>query len=95
MKVQEVLRVVDEIVPLLASHGHPDKATWLGKDSALLRNSRLSDSQAREALKRLHRIVPGMGGLMDLPLTGSSPEEEAVARETLDKLGDELYELTR
>jgi hypothetical protein len=36
-----------------------------------------------------------MGGLMDLPLTGSSPEEETVARETLDKLGDELYELTQ
>jgi hypothetical protein len=36
-----------------------------------------------------------MGGLMDLPLTGSSREDEAQARETLDKLGDELYELTR
>ncbi len=95
MKVEEVLGVLDEIIPLMAAHGHPDKADWLGKESTLLRDTHLSDSEARESLQRLHRIVPGMGGLMDLPLTGSSVEEEMVARQTLDKLADQLYQLTR
>ena len=94
MKVQKVRRVVGQIIPLLASYGQQDKAGWLGNESALLGDARLSDMAVSEAFQRLHRIVPGMGGLMDLPLAGLSREEETIARETLDKLANELYELT-
>jgi hypothetical protein len=95
MTVEMVLQVVDQIIPLLASYGHPDKAEWLSKESALLRDSNVSSSQVRAALHTLHSIVPGMGGLMDLGLAGSSREDEIQARKTLDTLGNELYELTR
>ena len=95
MNVEAVLRVVDHIIPLLASYGHPDKAEWLMKESALLRDSDVSGTDVRACLRKLHQIVPGMGGLMDLPLAGSSHDEETLARETLDRLGDQLFELTR
>ena len=95
MSVDEVLRVVDQIIPLLTTYGHPDEAEWLRKESALLRDSKLSHTEIGASLGRLHRIVPGMGGLMDLPMIGSSREQETLAREALDKLGERLYELTR
>ena len=95
MTVQRVLEVVDQIIPLLASNGHPDKAEWLRKESAPLRDSNVSSSDVRAALHKLHSIVPRMGGLMDLGLVGSSREKEIQARKSLDELGDELYGLTR
>jgi hypothetical protein len=94
INVEHVLRVVDQIIPLLASHGHPDKAEWLAQESATLRGPEVSDSTVRESLVKLHGVIPRMGGLMDLSLVGSSAEE-ADARQALDRLGEELYELTR
>lgn len=94
MNLAEVLQVIDQIVHLLTSHGHPNEAEWLVTEAAVLRDSKLSDTEIQEALHRLHHIVPGMGGLMDLPLTGSSREEEAHARQALDRLSDQLYKLT-
>jgi hypothetical protein len=90
-----VLRVVHQIIALLASHGHPDKAEWLAQESAALRGPDVSDSTVRESLDKLHGVIPRMGGLMDLSLVGSSGAEEADARQALDRLGEELYELTR
>jgi hypothetical protein len=95
MNVSEVLRVVDQIIPLLADHGHPDKADWLVAKAALLRDPNLPEVRAWEILHEFHRLVPGMGGLMDLWLTGPNDEEELGLRKFLRQFGDELYDLTR
>ncbi|MFI8527579.1 hypothetical protein ACIGB8_24180 [Promicromonospora sukumoe] len=42
----------------------------------------------------LHRIVLGMGGLMDMRLSGPWPEMERQANVELRALADRLYELT-
>ena len=95
MNVSRILGIVDQIIPLLTTHGYPDKAEWLARKAALLRDTALPEGGAKAVLQELHRLVPGMGGLMDLEVTGSSRDEEVRVRQALDRLGDELYELTR
>ena len=46
-------------------------------------------------MKKLHSSVPGMGGLMDLPIYTNSPEERLRVRKELNDLGDKLYRLTK
>jgi hypothetical protein len=91
----EVLELVDQIIPLLAEYGHSHKADWLREESKILRTPGRSEDEWREAMKKLHAIVPGMGGLMDLPIVTKSPEEQLRVRKELDDLGDRLYRLTK
>ena len=90
-----LLVVIAEIAALLARYGHKDKADWIEHEASLLRDEHVSDDAKRESIKRLHRIVPGMGGLMDLPMIAPSDGEADSAKRALHRLGDELYNLTR
>jgi hypothetical protein len=93
--IDQIVAVLDQIVALLSVHGHQDRAAFLANEAALLRSPIVTEADVRASLQRLHGIVPGMGGLMDLPLTGASPGDRQQARNALDELGDQLYELTR
>lgn len=95
LSTSEVLDVVDRIIPLLANYGHGDKADWLREESKILRTPGRSEDEWREVMKKLHSIVPGMGGLMDLPIYTDSPEERLRVRKELNDLGDKLYRLTK
>jgi hypothetical protein len=46
-------------------------------------------------MDKLHRIVPGRGGLHDLPLKPSQEIDSAAAHMQLGTLAGQLYDLTR
>jgi hypothetical protein len=92
--VGSVLAVLDQLIPLLAEHGHPDGAGWLGERATLLRDVDLPEAKIVEILHYLHRICPGMGGLTDLELGGTTTEDRLRLREHLLHLTDDLFELT-
>ena len=93
MRRKEVLRVVEQIEQLLSTHGHKDKAGWMSGQASALRAAQ-SEHEVRTIFDRLHSVVPGMGGLMDLQLVGQSGEVDHAARQALDAAADRLYELT-
>lgn len=90
----EVLVVISSITELLREHGYPKHADWLDARADDLRNS-ASEGEARRVLDDLHRVVLGMGGLLDLSLEAPSPAASLAARDTLIPLADRLYDLTR
>jgi hypothetical protein len=91
----DVLQVVEEMIPLLFDHGHRDKADWLAQQCEVLRDSAATSATLDEVRARLHDVVPRMGGLMDLRLEDSPDETTGSARAALDRLAEQLYELTR
>lgn len=90
--------VVEEIIFLLRQCGEDGYVAWLEQKLLALRTADSSSGQGRsEVLSDLHGVVLGMGGLMDLTLRplSSSRMTSTFARERLDRLSDQLYELTR
>lgn len=83
-----------EISTILETHGHLSFSAKLREQAQILTSSSNPD-EIREVNERLHRSVHGMGGLLDLWLAAPSHAESISAREELDALCDELYELTK
>jgi hypothetical protein len=87
--------ILNEICAILKKYGHDDFAARLEEQAEILARSGSSLEETAEARKKLHRSVPGMGGLLDLWLSAPTREESISAREELDALCEELYDCTR
>lgn len=79
--------ILEEVIAILRAHGFMDKAAWLDERRSDLRSA--PDTERAEVLRSIHAVIPGMGGLVDIPLS------DHVARARLGVLADRLYELTR
>lgn len=92
--VGHVVDVLRALVALLSRFGIDDHAQWLEqRRSALEADAGLED--VLQTLAELHAVVLGMGGLMDLYLSGNSASETEEANAELERLADQLFELTR
>lgn len=89
-----LIEVINEISTILEGHDQASFAAKLQEQVQVLISSSSSE-EVSEVHGRLHRSVHGMGGLLDLWLPAPSHEESVRAREELDSLCDELYELTK
>lgn len=85
--------MVNEISAILENYGHRSFAERLHEQAQILMSSSSSE-EVGEVYKRLHGSVHGMGGLLDLWLPAPNHADSVRAREELDALCDELYELT-
>jgi len=92
-RLDAVCEVLKRLIDLLSRFGQGDKADWLAERLAKLPGGSAENGAA--VLAELHGAVLGMGGLMDLQLQGGSLEESDGANAELDRLGDQLFELTR
>ena len=95
MNMAELLEVIGQIERILSGFGHPEKAAWMSERAAILRARASSDEEVERVRGELHSSVLGMGGLFDLPLEPSTSGDASAARDALDTLSDQLYELTR
>ena len=96
MSQSTLVATLEEIQSILEKAGHRDKALWLGERRDLLCDPQTTDDAREHVLSELHKIVPGMGGLLDLPIN-PSPDSGFDARDVrarLDVLGEQLYRLT-
>jgi len=89
--------VLAEIIDLLQRCGRPDRASWLAERLAVLQQDDATPDVRDRVAAELHGVVLGMGGLMDMTVEppADSQLSPRTAREKLDKLADQLYELTR
>ncbi|MBA8808533.1 hypothetical protein [Promicromonospora sukumoe] len=88
----EIIDVVTSLVDLLGRHGNASGAAWLEQRASVLRHG--SEHDRLSAVRDLHRIVLGMGGLMDIYLRAGSADEDRRANAELDALAGRLYRLT-
>jgi len=95
MSSAKVAAVGEEIVGLLRRFGHSDRAEWIAERVALIAGLEIDEAIKNSAVRELHLVVLGMGGLMDIRLTAPSANEATLARADLDRLANQLYELTR
>lgn len=86
------MSVLRSLVGLLSRFGHTDKVTFLTERLNVLADLAAPEEPVARARRELHRIVLGMGGLMDMHLQG--PDAES-ANPELYRLAGRLYELTR
>ena len=93
--VEQVREVVRALATLLSTHEHPSEARWLEEAWVTLGDDTQPPDVVAETLGKLHRIVPGMGGLVDINLADLPGETPRAATHELVRLADELYELTR
>lgn len=91
----QVIAVVRSLVNLLTTYKVLSKAEWLTERLKTLEDSASSSGSVAGAFRDLHGVVLGMGGLMDLHLESPSQDESEEANAELDRLADQLYELTR
>ena len=90
-----LIEVLGEICGLLEGHGHPAFARRLREQQHIIASSAVPSKEFEAVRKRLHSVVPGMGGLADLWLEAPTHEESVRLQERLESLADELYALTR
>jgi len=95
MSRDDIASVSRSIAALLSRVGQTPKAEWIAERIAVLEEPNSTPQVAETAVKELHGIVLGMGGLMDLWPVAPTPAESTAAQVELHRLADELYELTR
>ncbi|MBA8807747.1 hypothetical protein [Promicromonospora sukumoe] len=83
---------MSSLIDLLGRYDDARAVEWLEGRRAILESDR--GLERKSVISDLHRIVLGMGGLMDMRLSGPSPEMERQANVELRALADRLYELT-
>jgi hypothetical protein len=93
--VDHLITVLRALVKLLNRFDERARADWLATHLATLEDPSASPQAVSESIGELHQIVLGMGGLMDLHLSSISPEETSEANRELERLADQLFELTR
>jgi hypothetical protein len=84
----EIASLLDEMIEIVRRDGYLDKAEWLESCRGVIVSHQSSPDSIRSTLDGLHGVVGGMGGLMDLPISARS------ARERLDQLAEQLFDLT-
>ncbi len=94
-RVVHVHAVVGALAELLTRFGHPDRAVWLRSRLAVLEDATATTDDTAAAVSEMHNVVLGMGGLLDLHLSGTSASETDAANAELERLADQLFELTR
>lgn len=93
--IEHVVEVLASLSALLDRFGEPARATWFRERRAVLAQAGAQSGDIANAVQELHGVVLGMGGLMDLHLTAGSPSETAEVNAELERLADQLFELTR
>lgn len=95
MSDKDIVAVLEDLIGLLDSGGHSDRATWL-RDRQRRLSGASKSAEVEHIREELHAVVLGMGGLYDLTLT---PGEESghgqeADEKRLDELAGRLYSLT-
>ena len=92
----ELMTVVDELVNLLSECGELDRANWLRDRRDALASANQSMDGVETTLAQIHKIVLGMGGLLDLHLRppNTSLLSSTEVNHRMDVLADRLYRLT-
>jgi hypothetical protein len=93
--IEHLVQVMRKLVRLLARFDESARAAWLSDRLSILENAATRPDETVNAVRELHQVVLGMGGLMDLHLSANSPEETEEANTELQRLADQLFELTR
>lgn len=93
--LRHLVEVLGSIIELLTRFGETARADWLATRLATLRDPASTPGLVGATMGELHKVVLGMGGLMDLHLRGRSQSETVEANEDLERLADQLFELTR
>jgi len=93
--IEHLVEVLASLSALLERFGEPARGTWLRERRSVLTHAGAQPGDVATAIQELHGVVLGMGGLMDLHLTAGSPSETAEANAELERLADQLFELTR
>jgi hypothetical protein len=93
--LRHLVEVLRSVIELLARFGETARADWLAARLATLRDPASMPEHVGTTIDELHEVVLGMGGLMDLHLRGRSQSETEEANEDLERLADQLFELTR
>jgi hypothetical protein len=93
--LNHVITAIKSLIDLLTRFGEQGKATWLEDRLAVLIDADAADETKLAIMHQLHEIVLGMGGLADLYLKGQNDMETLAANDELERLADQLFELTR
>jgi hypothetical protein len=92
--IEQIRHVVAALAELLEEHASRPEVRRLEENLLELGQWLRSPEAVAEAVHRLHRMIPGMGGLTDIYLhaaPGTGRDDNAELR----RLTDELGELTR
>jgi hypothetical protein len=95
MEIEHLVQVLGKLGMLLARFDESARASWLSDRLSILEETTTPLEEKVNAVQERHQVVLGMGGLMDLHLTASSPKETEDANAELDRLAGQLFELTR
>lgn len=93
--VEQLSAVVRALVDLLSAYGYASEADWLQARLPEISEADKTPEGVADIQGKLHRVIPGMGGLTDIFLRGESDEATQEANAELRRLTKLLWELTR
>jgi hypothetical protein len=89
----DLAAVLGDLITLLDSGGHPDRATWL-RERLMRLSDEIEPAEVEHVREELHGVVLGIVGLYDLTLTPDESAHRQEGREMrLDELAGRLYRL--
>ena len=69
---KDLLALVDQAIELLTDCGCPTEADWFGEVRRTIEATSQKSSEFADCLRRLDRVLAGMGSFTDIPLRSQS-----------------------
>ena len=92
---QHLVVILRALVKLLTRFGEESQAEWLAARLTALEDPASTPKVVAATIDELHEVVLGMRGLTDMYLRGPRRAETEEANDDLQRLADQLFELTR